>query len=203
MSPASEGFFPKIVDCFQAYMGDNLVSLVFFGSRARGNAHASSDYDLLLVAEQLPESPRQRIRYVRRPLGGRFKEKICIIAKTRQEIDGGFPPLYLDIGIDGIILFDRDFMTDRIHKIRSITTEAGLKQIREDGALRWEWKKRPRMMQPIVIPGLSLERERLRGQRKLPDNTSKLPQRSSTFILKRGKDNESALYDLSRSGTWS
>jgi predicted nucleotidyltransferase len=40
----------------QEILGDNLVSLILFGSRARGNAHPDSDVDLLLVLKDLKEA---------------------------------------------------------------------------------------------------------------------------------------------------
>lgn len=138
-----EGFAARVVECYKEYLKENLVSIVLFGSRAREEEKITSDYDLLLIAEKLPVRPLQRVRYVRRPLVGKIEEKIGIIAKTRGEIDRGFPPLYLDIGLDGIILYDRGFMADRIDRIRAIITQAGLERVRDEGGLRWKWKRRP------------------------------------------------------------
>ncbi len=139
-----DDFAARIVPCYEEYLKDELVSVVLFGSRARGEAQPASDYDLLIVAEHLPEGPLERTRHIRRPLKGQFRERISIVAKTRAEIDRGFPPLYLDIGLDGIILFDRGFMTDRIDRIQAVIAEAGLNRVKEDGTYRWKWNNRPR-----------------------------------------------------------
>lgn len=40
--------------------GDDLVSVVLFGSHARGDAHPHSDIDLLVVVEGLPQGWRER-----------------------------------------------------------------------------------------------------------------------------------------------
>ena len=37
----------KLIHCLLDYFGENLVSAVFFGSRARGEAKIASDYDNL------------------------------------------------------------------------------------------------------------------------------------------------------------
>lgn len=38
-------------------LGDNLVAVVLFGSRARGEAEAGSDWDRLVIAHDLPQGP--------------------------------------------------------------------------------------------------------------------------------------------------
>src|SRR4051794_206433 len=45
----------QAVSALQAALGDRLVAVVLFGSRARGDAHLDSDWDLLVLAEGLPE----------------------------------------------------------------------------------------------------------------------------------------------------
>jgi predicted nucleotidyltransferase len=58
----------RIVDCYKDYMGDRLISMVLFGSRARGDAKETSDYDLFIVAEELPPKPFKRVLFIRTPL---------------------------------------------------------------------------------------------------------------------------------------
>lgn len=135
-------FINNIVECYKEYFGDNFISLVLFGSRARLDEKDTSDYDILLIAEDIPARPFERLRYVRRPLTGKFKEKISIIAKTKAEFDSQFPSIYLDIGIDGRILFDKnDYMKKRIQRIKEIIKKAGLKRIKHDDMFSWEWSK--------------------------------------------------------------
>ncbi|WP_322487498.1 nucleotidyltransferase domain-containing protein [Chloroflexus sp.] len=45
-----------VVAAFQQQLGHNLIGIVLFGSRARGDARPESDWDLLLIAEHLPTS---------------------------------------------------------------------------------------------------------------------------------------------------
>jgi uncharacterized protein len=41
-------------------LGDKLIAVVLFGSRARGDANEDSDWDLLLIARDLPERVLRR-----------------------------------------------------------------------------------------------------------------------------------------------
>jgi uncharacterized protein len=144
----------RIVDCYKDYMGDHLISMILFGSRARGDAKESSDYDLFIVAEELPPKPFKRVLFIRSPLKGQFEEKFCIIAKTPEEVLSDFPPLFLNLGVDGIILFDtNDFFKNLQEKIRNIIHEAGLQRKRDDGEFYWVWRNPPRKGWEITWSG--------------------------------------------------
>jgi len=135
-------------------MGDHLISMILFGSRARGDAKESSDYDLFIVAEELPPKPFKRVLFIRSPLKGQFEEKFCIIAKTPEEVLSDFPPLFLNLGVDGIILFDtNDFFNNLQEKIRNIIHEAGLQRKRDDGEFYWVWRNPPRKGWEITWSG--------------------------------------------------
>jgi hypothetical protein len=134
----------KIVKTFKDYLGDSLVSIVLFGSHARGDARKASDYDLFIVANKLPESPLKRTMFIRRPLVGKFKEKLAIVAKTKKEVEESFPPLFLDLGLDGVILYDDNFFNEKLKRILQIIKEAGLRRKRGSHGFYWEWEKRPK-----------------------------------------------------------
>jgi len=63
--------------------GDNLVSLVVFGSVARGDARRDSDVDLLIVGKQLPKS--------------RFK-RLELSKEAALRLVGVEPPKWYDVG---------------------------------------------------------------------------------------------------------
>ena len=134
----------EIVNIYRDYLGDALFSLVLFGSHARGDAKETSDYDLFIIAEKLPAKPLQRILFVRAPLKGQFEQRFSIIAKTPREMWEHFPSLFLDLGLDGVILFDRgDFFKELQIKIRNIIEQAGLRRKRWNGEFYWEWQIPP------------------------------------------------------------
>ncbi|MGQ9631113.1 MAG: nucleotidyltransferase domain-containing protein [bacterium] len=136
--------FKRLVESYKKYLGGNLVSIVLFGSRARGDAKPKSDYDILIVADNLPANPLARSRFIRKPVAGKFEERLSIIAKTRDEITGSFPPLFLDIGLDGKLLYDDGFFANRLRRIRDIIESAGLKRVLEGNDYHWEWKNYPK-----------------------------------------------------------
>jgi predicted nucleotidyltransferase len=143
-----------IVKIYKDYLGDALFSMVLFGSHARGDAKDTSDYDLFIIAEGLPAKPVKRILFIRAPLKGQFDERFSITAKTPKEMMEHFPPLFLDLGLDGIILFDRgDFFNLLQVKIREIIQQAGLQRKRWNGEFYWEWQIPPQRGWEITWDG--------------------------------------------------
>ncbi len=61
-----------VVIALREALSDDLIALVLFGSRARGDARPDSDWDLLLIAKNLPERPFARHLYLQKncPLSG-------------------------------------------------------------------------------------------------------------------------------------
>ena len=144
----------NIVNCYKNYLGDHLISMVLFGSHARGDYKATSDYDLFIIAEELPSSPFQRVLFIRKPLMGQFEQKFCIRAKTPEEVLKDFPPLFLDIGLDGIVLFDRnDFFKKLQERIKNIIDQAGLQRKQAHKEFYWEWQNPPKKGWEITWSG--------------------------------------------------
>lgn len=146
--------YEKIVNLYKEYLGNRLISIVLFGSFARGDAKETSDYDLFIIAEGLPAKPLKRILFMRTPLQGQFDQRFSILAKTPQEMLEHFPPLFLDLGLDGVILFDRgDFFNNLQVKIKKIIKQAGLQRKRWDGEFSWEWQTPPQKGWEITWDG--------------------------------------------------
>jgi hypothetical protein len=134
-----------LVEGLKHGLAEKLWGLVLFGSIARGEAKESSDLDLLLVADSLPEKFTVRMRYLRGFLPGELCGLVSCIAKTRAEFEAGFPSYYLDLALDGIILYDRDnYMHEKLARIRELMKTAGLRRQRTDYGFSWEWKTSPR-----------------------------------------------------------
>lgn len=133
-------FTLRLIEAYKAHLGANLISIMLFGSRARGDYTESSDYDILIIAKSLPERHLARMGYIRAPLSN-FEEKVSIIAKTPEEFDSCFPPLYLDMAMDGKILIDKErFMEKRLKKIMKIIENSTLNRVKKDDELFWRWK---------------------------------------------------------------
>lgn len=133
-----------VVAALKQRLADNLVAVVLFGSRARGEADAASDWDLFVVVHHLPENAFQRHLYLKKMLPDMWRGQVAIVAKTPQEFEAYLSSLFLDIALDGIILHDSDgYMADRLARLRRLIQAEGLRreQIKDD--LIWRWQKFP------------------------------------------------------------
>jgi predicted nucleotidyltransferase len=134
-----------VVGSLREKLGSSLRGIALFGSRARGEARAESDWDLLVVADALPASPLERSRTLRCALPPHWQGRVAIIAKSAAEFEVEFPSYYLDIATDGRILFDREgYLEGRLSLIRERIREAGLRRERIDGGFLWTWETPPR-----------------------------------------------------------
>ena len=125
----------RLLDALIRLYGDNLVSLVIYGSVARGNPRVDSDIDMLVVFEELPRPISERIRLFERaedevqPLLDELMERGYAIAlspliKTRDEARR-FSPIYLDMTEDAVIVYDKDsffegVLTRLINRLREL-----------------------------------------------------------------------------------
>lgn len=145
------------MEALRKVMGDRLVSVVLFGSVARGEATPFSDIDFLVVAEGLPQG-----RFARREalkaadqavekqlltLSGKgIAADFCVIVKDPEEVKG-FKPLYLDLVEDALLLYDRDgFFADVLTQFRQRLKLLGARRLHLGRVLYWDLK-------PDITPG--------------------------------------------------
>jgi|SRR5581483_11138572 predicted nucleotidyltransferase len=134
----------KVVEALRRGLGERLVAVVLFGSRARGDHRPESDWDLLVIAEGLPERPFHRQQLLNR-LVSACRAPVSVIARTRQEFESHLPSLYLDIALDGRILYDpTGYAAQRLAHLRRLIEEAGLYRQRTAAGDVWNWRKPPR-----------------------------------------------------------
>jgi predicted nucleotidyltransferase len=139
------GYLREVVDKLSAALGDRLLGVVLYGSHARGEAREDSDVDLLVIARGLPERRYDRSIHLQRVVRGiKDAPPISVLGKTPGEFESHFPSLYLDIGVDGVVLYDRDgYTTGKFNHIRKIIAEIGLVRRRLDrGNMFWDWKRK-------------------------------------------------------------
>ena len=129
--------------------GDNLTSLVIYGSVARGNPRMDSDIDMLVIFEELPKPMSDRIRMFEKAedevqllldelLNRGYAITLSPLIKTREEAER-FSPLYLDMTEDAVIIYDKGgFFEGVLTRI--------INRLRELGAVRvwvsdraWYW----------------------------------------------------------------
>ena len=142
----------RLIEALKRKYGDKFISLVVFGSVARGEARKDSDVDLLLVVDSIPKRRLERQREfmeVEKELEGYLNElfdqdyfiDFSPIIKTPEEAMR-LSPLYLDMVEDAIIAYDKDdFFKKILERVRKRLEELGSKRVRM--GKKWYWILKP------------------------------------------------------------
>lgn len=144
-------FTRKILEKYRA----KVLSVVLYGSVARGHAERGSDLDLLLIIDDLPLSYSKRIEElvslefddsIRRELKFLREEgystDLSYIALTSDEAKS-FRLLFLDVLTDGISLFDQNSFFENLSKaFLGRLASLGARKVRTGDGL-WYWTLKP------------------------------------------------------------
>jgi len=129
-----------VVRALQQGLGRKLVAVVLFGSRARGDAKEESDWDVLVIAKDLPERQMERYRRTNEILPQKWRGRISILAKTPDEFESVLPSLYLEIALDGMILYDpQEYAGTQLQKLRRLIQAKDLRRERRGHEFIWQW----------------------------------------------------------------
>lgn len=121
--------------------GRDLVSVVLFGSFARGDAHRHSDVDLLLVVENLPNDWRQRslLELSFEQLGLQLGRPLQVTLVEPEEVRwavNSIMPLLLEIREAYRCLLDRGvFFQSEMERLEEILVARGVRRLAE---YKWE-----------------------------------------------------------------
>lgn len=142
-------------------LGDRLVSVVLFGSVARGEATPDSDIDLLIVARNLPRGVFARKRCLAEAdtafeaersaaEAAGFEARLARIVRTPEEASRP-TPLYLDMTEDAVLLVDREgFFAGILDRLRESLRRTGARRVRTGRTWYWDLK-------PDLVPGEVVE----------------------------------------------
>ena len=134
----------ELVSALRQGLADSLVAVVLFGSRARGEAGEGSDWDLLVIARNLPPSAFQRHLKLKALLPVEWRGQTALVARTPTEFEAHVTSLMLDIALDGIVLYDSDrYAADRLGRLKRLMTNRGLRRERIGRDFVWRWKQFP------------------------------------------------------------
>ena len=134
----------RIVDALRAALGERLIAVVLFGSHARGDADEDSDWDLLVIAQGLPEDAWDRHLFFVNSMPIDCRSGISIVARTPEEFEMRITPLDLDIALDGEILFDpQQYAEEKLNYIKELIKDSGLYRERTEAGDLWQWEKQP------------------------------------------------------------
>jgi predicted nucleotidyltransferase len=140
-----ENILSQIVTTLQEGLGERLVAVVLYGSQARGQAREASDWDLFIIATDLPMQLWERHILLKRFLPAAYRGAVSLLAKTPQEFEDKISSLYLDIAQDGQILFDpQGYAHRRLAVLQRLMAETGLYRKKSPGGEVWRWRQKPR-----------------------------------------------------------
>lgn len=142
-----------IANKLEKLLQNDLISVVLFGSTARGEAGEGSDIDILIVAEKFGNGGRFEVfnaiekelrtsNEYRELQGNKLGTLISPVPLTPSEIEKN-PSILLDIVSDGIILYDvDDFIENKIESLSKKLKKLGSKKIFLDDK-RYYWDLKP------------------------------------------------------------
>jgi len=153
---------PEAIDrdlqCFlhllQSRWGEQLVSVVLFGSWARGDARAESDIDLLVISEHFSRSRLDRHRGIfeaAKAVSQDFATRVSVMPLTPAEAQAT-KPFYLGMLTAHVMLYDRDaFFTTLLTRLQQRLAELGAeRRVDADGYEYW-------LLKPDLKPGETVE----------------------------------------------
>jgi len=133
-----------VVQALEKGLGDRLLAVVLFGSRARGDAKAESDWDMLIIARDLSGRHLSRYRAIKAILPPIWRGRISILAKTPDEFESHLPTIYLEIALDGLILYDSEgYASSRLERLRRLIQTLDLRRVKRGEDLVWQWGRFP------------------------------------------------------------
>ena len=167
MQEPYKSLLEKLTKLLQEEFQDKLISVVLYGSVARGDNRKDSDIDLLLVIKDLPKTITERVilfdkverkldNYVMRLMDDGYYITLTPVLKTPEEAMR-FSPIYMDMTEDAIILYDRNgFFRKVLEKTKKRLKELGFERVWLSKK-SWYWRKRDYKFGEIIDFGDVLE----------------------------------------------
>ncbi len=135
---------------------DELISLVLFGSVARGTTRKESDIDVLIILKDAPDSYYERLKPVvdielemRKDAVGIphiFSSMILSLDEAKQNRN-----IFLDMIDHSVILYDpNNFFKNRLSELKNRLDQLGSKKVILDDST-WYWNLKPDIIAGEII----------------------------------------------------
>jgi uncharacterized protein len=145
----------RIQSHLQERFGEALVSVVLYGSRARGDSQDGSDIDLLVVLRDLPAEWREiftmedALSQFGLTLGLRLDVRLVESNAVTHAVTSA-TPLMLEIGDANRVLFDpHAFFTTELNRFAHVRQERGIRKLR-----RGVWRAPSPVSQQVTLEQL-------------------------------------------------
>jgi predicted nucleotidyltransferase len=159
-----QGLLDAFVGLVQHALGDQLVSLVLYGSVARGTARPDSDVDLLLVLREAPAGYWKRLQPLL-PILKKLRKEPCwkkleeqglipflslLVLSLEEAKENRY--LYLDMIEEAMILVDQEgFFHNKLASLRQRLEELGAKKIQRNEDWYWDLKPDLKLGDVIIL----------------------------------------------------
>lgn len=134
----------KVVQALRKGLGERLIAIILFGSQTRGDEKPESDWDFFVIAKELSERPLERHLALKRILPEACRARACLLVREPEEFEAHVPSLYLDVALDGEILYDPNgYAAEKLSFLRSLMDRLGLYRKHTSAGDVWRWSKEP------------------------------------------------------------
>lgn len=152
------------VHLVQEALGDQVVSIVLYGSVARGKARLDSDVDLLLILREIPTEYWKRLQPFL-PILRQLRKQQCwknleqqgitpflslLILSLEEAKENRY--LYLDMIKEARILLDQEsFFQRKLESLQQKLQELGARKVRRNGDWYWDLKSDLKPGEVIIL----------------------------------------------------
>jgi predicted nucleotidyltransferase len=131
----------EFVEACKKKLGENLISIVLFGSRVKGYARKDSDYDLLIIAKNLPDI-KERLNLLEEEenkIWDKYKIKISSLLLEGEEIFSPVNPLLFGVLSGYKVLFGEENFKKNLQQAKTWIEE--MNPIYVEGEKEWRIKE--------------------------------------------------------------
>jgi predicted nucleotidyltransferase len=131
----------EFVEACKKKLGENLISIVLFGSRVKGYAGKDSDYDLLIIAKNLPDIRERFYLFDKEEseIWDKYKIKISLLLLEEEEIFSPVNSLLFGVLSGYKVLFGEENFKKNLQQAKAWIEE--MDPIYVEGEKEWRIKE--------------------------------------------------------------